>query len=130
MSNIDDKIREALPAEDAKLLAEVGGEQSLHEMVIDSLRGKSKWLIVMIFSAMFVITVLAVLAAVQFFQVESVREMIAYATAFVFCLLGGMAMKIWYWMELNKNAITREVKRLELQVARLSRAVSVASTNK
>jgi hypothetical protein len=29
-------------------------------------------------------------------------------------------MKIWYWLELNKNAVTREIKRLELQVARLS----------
>ena len=34
--------------------------------------------------------------------------------------LTALAMvKMWFWMELEKNAIVREVKRLELQVARL-----------
>jgi len=32
-------------------------------------------------------------------------------------------MKTWWWMEVNKNAITREVKRLELQIARLAARV-------
>ena len=31
-----------------------------------------------------------------------------------------MAIKIWYWIELQKNTIVRELKRLELLVARLS----------
>jgi hypothetical protein len=29
-------------------------------------------------------------------------------------------LKVMYWMELNKNAVTREIKRLELQIARLA----------
>jgi len=29
-------------------------------------------------------------------------------------------MKTWYFMELNKNAVTREIKRLEWQIARLA----------
>ena len=38
---------------------------------------------------------------------------------------GGLAIlalalvKVWFWMELQKNAIVREVKRLELQTALL-----------
>ena len=33
----------------------------------------------------------------------------------------GLALvKVWFWMEMQKNAIMREVKRLELQVASLA----------
>jgi hypothetical protein len=29
-------------------------------------------------------------------------------------------VKVWFWLELQKNAIVREVKRLEVQVASIS----------
>jgi len=29
-------------------------------------------------------------------------------------------LKMYFWMEINKNVMLREVKRLELQVARLA----------
>ena len=30
-------------------------------------------------------------------------------------------LKIWFWMEIQRNSVVREIKRLELQVANLSR---------
>ena len=59
--------------------------------------------------------------AYQFSQAESVRAMIAWAAG---CLWSATAMglfKIAYMMELNKNSVTREIKRLELELAHLSR---------
>jgi uncharacterized membrane protein YciS (DUF1049 family) len=50
--------------------------------------------------------------------------MIGWATGFVWCALFIMMVKIWYWLDLNRNAVTREIKRLELQVAQLSRRVA------
>ena len=119
MSRIDDQIREALRAEDADIFAD-GPEQSLHEMVIASFRGKQRWLVITMFCGTFVYVGLAIVVAMRFFQVETTRAMIGYATAFIFCLTAVGLMKVWYWMQLDKNAILREVKRLELQVARLS----------
>jgi hypothetical protein len=29
-------------------------------------------------------------------------------------------LKMYFWMEMNKNVVLREIKRLELQVARLA----------
>ena len=43
--------------------------------------------------------------------------MILSAVALVFLLIAISMMKIWYWMELNKHAIMRELKRVELQLA-------------
>ena len=48
------------------------------------------------------------------------RVMLLWAAACVVCMSGVSMMKVWYWMELNKNAVTREIKRLELQIARLA----------
>ena len=38
----------------------------------------------------------------------------------IVCFSAIAGMKVWYWLELNKNAVTREIKRLELQIARLA----------
>jgi hypothetical protein len=44
------------------------------------------------------------------------RRSAASALAFA-----GLALiKVWFWLELQKNAIVREVKRLEVQVASLA----------
>ena len=32
-------------------------------------------------------------------------------------------IKVWFWMEIQKNAIVREIKRVELQVANLAAAM-------
>jgi uncharacterized membrane protein YciS (DUF1049 family) len=60
------------------------------------------------------------LAAIRFFNAETTRDIVVWALAVAVCLSAVWMMKIWYWLELNKNAVTREIKRLELQVARLS----------
>ena len=48
--------------------------------------------------------------------------MIAWSLGCMLSLGALAAMKIWYWMELQKNAITREIKRLEIHVARLAKS--------
>ena len=119
MSDIDTTIRELLGTEDAKLF-DAFGEQSLYRRVIDSFQGRSRWLVIMVFFDVAVFLILAVLAAIQFFQVESMHQMLVWASAFALCVLVITMLKMWYWMELNKNALAREIKRLELQFARFA----------
>ena len=47
--------------------------------------------------------------------------MIAWATGFLWGVMWIVRLKIWFYVEVNKNSITREIKRLELQLANLSR---------
>ena len=63
---------------------------------------------------------LGVLSVIRFFRAEEFRDMVMWAAASAFFLSGVSMMKVWYWMELNKNSVTREIKRLELQIARLA----------
>ncbi|MHC4217224.1 MAG: DUF6768 family protein [Planctomycetota bacterium] len=120
MKNIDDTIRAALRAEDRELFEEFGGEQSLFDMVVESFRGRNRWIKLGMFANILVFAVFAVLTAIQFFQADTMRGMIGWATGFVCCILGTMMMKLWWWAQLDKSALTREIKRLELQIARLA----------
>ena len=70
-----------------------------------------------------VFMVLAVISAMRFFNATETRDMLLWAGACIICLSGVSMMKVWYWMELNKNSITREIKRLELQVLRLAQRI-------
>ena len=58
--------------------------------------------------------------------VDIIQPDIAWAGGFGLSLIAIAMLKIWYWMELNKNAVTREVKRVELQLARLARQLKKA----
>jgi hypothetical protein len=125
--NIDDKIREALRKEDAELLEHYRGDVPLHEMVVETFRGRHRWLNMLAMVMGLVVTGLLVVIGYEFFQVESTRAMIAWATAFVWGMLTIVLMKIWFWLEINKNGVTREIKRLELHIAHLSRQVNPKS---
>lgn len=120
MSNLDDKIKQALSEQDSELLEEFSSEQSIFEIIGDTFRGRQRWLVVLMYIYSVVFFGLAIFTAVKFFQVESTRELIAWAVGFLFCTMAVTMLKMWYFMEMNKNAITREVKRLELQIARLA----------
>lgn len=132
MSKLDDKIRTALQEKDRELFDEYSGEQGLFEMVAETFRGRHRWLVVLVWFYSVVFFGLTIFTAIRFFQVDatSVRELIAWAIAFVFCFSAVTMLKMWYFMEMNKNSTIREIKRVELQIARLAGRLEAASESK
>ena len=120
MNGIDDKIRE-----DAELLKLSPEDSSLHYMLIESFRGKHRWLNTMAVGWTFVAVTLAVVAVYQFFHAEGTQAMIAWATAFLWFSLWVAMLKLWFWMEMQRLPITREIKRLELKIVELSRELQL-----
>ncbi len=120
MNDIDKKIREALQEDDARYLEDVETELPILKMVLEVFQGRSRWLVILGCIAGIVFMALGVYSGVRFFQAEVVHDMLAWSLGIVFCMAAVTAMKIWFWLELNKTAVTREVKRVELQLAQLS----------
>ena len=114
MSQSDDHMRDALRREDV-------GEASVHELLIEAFRGRNRWMNVLAFVFTLAGLAMAIVAAYQFFHVDDTRAMIAWAACFLMFIVWIAMLKIWFWMEIQKHSITREIKRLELQVANLSR---------
>ncbi len=119
MNDLDDTIRKAMIDEDAEAFDKLS-EQSMAEMVIDSFRTRQRWLIAIVFLWTLVMFAASVVCLVQFFRVENDREAIAWGGGFIFGMIAVGLLKTWYFMELNKNSVMREIKRMELQIARLS----------
>jgi hypothetical protein len=119
MNELDRKIRERLATDDTELLAPLA-EPSLWKQVIEMFGGKLRWLNVVVAVGSLACGVFAVVSAVYFFQAEGLREMIAWAAGFGFGLISVTAGRIWFWLLLHRNAVTRAIKRVELQIARLS----------
>lgn len=119
MTDINDRIREALRADTDEALADLADEPDLFEQVIETFRGRNRFVVLLFMAAGTVFMVLGVLCVVRMFGAEEVRTMLAWGFGAYMCFSAILGMKIWYWMELQKNAITREIKRLELQVTRL-----------
>ena len=117
MKEIDRMIREALRDRDAELLEQAGGEQAIHQTVIDVFRSKSRWLVIGSMLATLGLVILAVFAAMEFYSASATRDMLVWGAVCFYCLTGILGMKIWFWLEMSKVAVLREVKRLELQVA-------------
>ena len=120
MSDFDDKLKHALSDEREQLDELVKQSQpGLIELLLGAFRGQSIALNLMAVVPGLVFTVLAALSIIWFFDAVTVRDQIMFATIFTTCIAIVLAMKIWFWMVMNRNATTREIKRLEIQVAKL-----------
>src|SRR4051812_45836713 len=95
-------------------------EESVMEMVTHSFRGRARWLAIISGVKMIFFVIAAAVCVMQFFRTESTRWLIAWASLFIVFALGTSIMLVLYWLELNRNAVTRELKRLELRIAELS----------
>ncbi len=116
---IDALIRDALSEEEAAHFDQLG-EPSLTEMVTDLYRGRNRWLVVITSVVIVVFFGLALYTGWRFYHAPEVREMLLWGGACFFCFMAVMGNKLWHWMEMERNAIVREIKRLELQVAHLA----------
>ena len=65
---------------------------------------------------------IGIFAIVRFFSAETTHEIVGYAALTTICVFVMAVLDLWYWMLLNRNSTTREIKRLELQVAQLNMA--------
>jgi len=116
---IDQLIKETLTQEEAKFYDELE-EQNLFQKVSGLFRGKMKWIFVILNLSMLLIFAVMVYCIVQFFNTEATNESIQWGLGIIICMSAISMLKLLGWMQMDKNDILREMKRLELQVATLS----------
>ena len=113
MNTFDDDIRAAVRGEDT------AGNEGLIEQVAATFRTRMRVWVLLIWCLTAVWAAVAVWAASLFLRAATARDWIMYATVFQFAAISVAMLKIWYWMEVNRNTHTREIKRVEVQVAKL-----------
>ncbi len=123
MEEIDLLIKDTLTQEEAKFYDSLE-EQNVFEMIFGLFKGKNAWILIIMNIMILIFFVLFVYSCIQFFTVESTNDLIKWGFGSLVFLLGVSMLKVFAWMQMDKNAILREMKRLELQVMSLSGKVS------
>lgn len=123
MEEIDRLIKETLTQEESKFYDELE-EQNVFEMMGDLFKTKNSWLIIIMNIIMLISLGFFVYCIVQFFNAEETKEIITWTAAGFISLMMVSMLKLFAWMQMDKNALLRELKRLELQVSSLSTKIS------
>ncbi|WP_346881449.1 DUF6768 family protein [uncultured Algibacter sp.] len=121
--DIDKLIKETLTEEEAKFYDDLD-EQNVLQMIWGLFKGKNKWIMYMMNIMTLVFFGLFIFCLIQFFNSEITFDMIKWATGSIVFLLVVSMLKIFAWMQMDKNALLREIKRLELQLSSLSGRLS------
>jgi hypothetical protein len=120
MNEIDRAIRQSLSAEDAELFDRFGADQALHRQVLATFAGRLRWFNAAGWVAGAVLFAIACIFAWRFWSAQESEVMLRWGAASALALAGVALVKVWFWLELQKNAIVREVKRLEVQMASIA----------
>ncbi|MEL6812607.1 MAG: DUF6768 family protein [Bacteroidota bacterium] len=123
IEEIDRLIKETLTQEEAKFYDELD-EQNVFEMIGGLFRTKNRWFIVIVNIIHVISFAFFIYCMVQFFNANETNEIIKWTAGGFICLTMVGMLKIFGWMQMDKNAILREMKRLELQVSSLSGKMS------
>ena len=123
MEDIDKLIKETLTQEEAKFYEELD-EQNIFEMLGGLFRGKNKWIMYVMNFMTIVFFVIFIYCAIQFFSTELTNDLIKWSVLGTLCMMAVSMLKLFSWMQMDKNALLRELKRLELQISSLAGKIS------
>lgn len=123
MEDIDKLIKETLTAEEAKFYDDLD-EQNFFQMLGGLFKGKNSWLAFIMHVFNIAVFGLLIYCIIQTFDVENTNDLIIWVGAALFCFITMSMIKIYMWMQIHRNALTREIKRLELQISSLSSKIT------
>ena len=119
MEDIDKLIKETLTEEEAKFYDNLD-EQNVLQMVLGLFKGKNKWIMYMMNVMTLVFFGLFIYCIVQFFASEAEADLLKWGFGTIIFIIGVSMLKMFAWLQMDKNAILRELKRLELQISSLT----------
>lgn len=125
MSDLDQAIRQALGQADAALLDRIAADPSVPRQVLNAYSGPFGLLNILGTLVAILMLVGGAFCVWQFVQATEVKALLTWAGLAALAFATVTAIKLWFWMELQRNALVLEIKRLEFQVARLASSASV-----
>ena len=119
MNNLDDDIRKVL--DNGETLYDLEKEEGVFRQWAGIFRGKMRWMAIFVTIETVVVLVLMLLVMIEFFDADNTRGQIFHATCFLLLALVMLLIKLWGWMQMNRYALQREIKRLELRILELGK---------
>lgn len=113
-------IDAALDEEERKLLHDIGDEPGYFAQAFGLFGGKLGWVTWLMMATQILMFAAAVYLAVRFFNAQDTLEALKWGLPSAVLLIQALLIKLTLWPSLQANRVIREVKRLELQLARMN----------
>ena len=123
MRDLDQMIDEALDAEERDLLRSIGEEPGFFAQAFGLFGGSAGWVNVLLMFVQGALFIAGVWAAINFFNAGDPLTALRWGLPAGVLLLTALTIKMSMMPTLQANRVIRELKRLELQVARAGRKV-------
>ena len=120
MRDLDKMIDEALDAEERDLLRSIGEEPGFFSQAFGIFSGTAAWVNVLLMVVQGLVFIAGVWAAWNFFQAGDALSAIRWGLPAAVMLLMSLIIKMGMWPTMQTNRVIRELKRVELQIARAS----------
>lgn len=121
MRDLDQMIDEALGDEERQLLKAIGEEPGFFSQAFGIFSGTAAWVNILLMVVQGLVFVAGVWATWNFFQADDPLVALRWGLPGGVLLLMSLIIKMAMWPTLQANRVIRELKRLELQVARAGR---------
>ncbi len=120
MSKLDDAIQQALTAEDKDFLAQFEREPNSLAQMASVFSGPLAWIYVAFFAAAVILAPFGLYCGYQFFTATELRPLFYWGFGVTTILIVLSVVRLVFFMQINTNRTLREIKRLELRIARLA----------
>jgi hypothetical protein len=110
MSNLDQQIKDAMRNDPMD-------QPGIVEMAASNFRGRNLYFSILTTLVSIALLAVMVWCAVRFFHATETRDMILYATLFLYVSCAVAMLKLWFWLMMIRYSIVREVKRMELRAS-------------
>lgn len=122
-TKLDSEIDAALEAEERDLLRLIGEEPGFFSQALGLFGDRTDWINWLLMAVQIVLFVVAVWAGWRFFEADNVLEALRWGLPSAVLVLMALMLKLALWPTMQANRVIREVKRLELIVARGGKVV-------
>ena len=121
MTDIDRMIDEALDAEERDLLRSIGEEPGFFSLALGVFSGPSGWMSMVMMFWQIVLFASGVWAAWHFFEAAEPAAQLRWGLPAMLLLIFAGMLKMALIPRMEANRVMRELKRIELQMARMGR---------
>lgn len=118
MSDFDEKLKQLLSEDDEQFIANSLEETGFYSEAFSSLKGQGSNLFIFTWLGIIIFGVVLIVSIWTFFHVDTLRDQILFASLAIMANSAQIALKMFFNMRLNRRAIIREIKRLQLAIAR------------
>jgi hypothetical protein len=118
MRNPDQAIEDALQAEERELLRRIGEEPGYLDQALSIFSGKTGWVSAVLMVTQTTAFIAGVWAAWNFFQAADTLTALRWGLPAVVLLMMSLTIKMALWPTIHANRVLRELRRMELQMAR------------